>query len=170
MSVIRRTASRWLGAMIRYAPAQCQDWGHAMLRESDFVESNWSALRWALGSMAALCRYSISVELNALDRKCRELSVKRIVRRLLPLLSGVAVALIFLSICIAAFSALLHASWFDHAQQRLADRVLIVAVPETAYLAGVLALWRRRKTFAVGILSSGVLLIVHAIVHFASHV
>jgi hypothetical protein len=140
-----------------------------MLRETDFVENDWSALRWALGSMAALCRTSVSVELRALDRECRELSVKRIAQGTLPLLSGVAAALIFLSICVAIFSALLRASWFEPAQQRLVDRLLIVAVPETVYLAGVLVLWRRRKTIAVGILGSGVLLIVHAIIHFASH-
>jgi len=170
MSLTRRAASRWLRAVIRRSPAQSQEWGQAMLRESDFVEGDWPALRWALGCMAALCRYSISLELQALHRKCRELSLKRVVAGMLPLLSGAAAALIFLSFCIAAFSALLHASWFDPAQQKLADRLLIVAVPETAYLFGIVALWRRRKTFAVGLLASGVLLMAHAIMHYASHV
>jgi len=170
MSLIRRAASRWLRAVIRRSPAQSQEWGQAMLRENDFVEGDWPALRWALGSMAALCRYSISIELEALHRKCRELSLKRVAAGMLPLLSGAATALIFLSICVVAFSALLHASWFDPAQRKLADRLLIVAVPETAYLFGILALWRRRKTFAVGLLASGVLLMAHAIMHFASHV
>ena len=170
MSLIRRAASRWLCAVIWRLPAQTQEWGQAMLRENDFVEGDWPALRWALGCMAALCRYSISVELQALHRECRELSLKRVAAGMVPLLSGAATALIFLSICVAAFSAVLHASWFDPAQQKLADRLLIVAVPETAYLFGILALWRRRKTFAVGLLASGVLLMVHAIMHFASHV
>lgn len=169
MSVIRRAASRWLSAMIRYSPPRGREWANAMLRETDFVEGDWSALLWALGSMAVLCRYSVSLELRALDRKCRELSVKRMAIGTIPLLSGIAAALIFLSLCIAAFSALIHASWFDPSQQKLADRLLIVAVPETVYLAGVLALWRRRKIFAVGILGSGVLLMAHAIMHFVSH-
>jgi hypothetical protein len=159
-----------LRAVIRRVPAQSQEWGQAMLRESDFVEGDLSALRWALGCMAALCRYTISLELQALHRKCRELSLKRVVAGVLPLLSGAAAALILLGICVAAFSALLHASWFDPAQQKLADRLLIVAVPETGYLLGILAFWRRRKTFAVGLLASGVLLMAHAIMHFASHV
>jgi len=85
------------------------------------------------------------------------------------MLGGVAVAAIFLSVCIAALSSLLHAPWFDPAQQKLADRMLIVAIPETAYLASMLALWRRRRTFAVGILGAGVLLLAHAIAHFAAH-
>jgi hypothetical protein len=170
MSVIRRAALRWLRAMIRHSPAQSQEWGQAMLREGDFVEGEWPAVRWALGSMAALCRYSISLELRNLHRQCRELSLKRIAAGMLPLFSGAAAALVFLSICVAAFSALLHASWFDHAQQKLADRLFIVAIPETAYLACILALWRRRKIFAVGLLASAVLLMAHAIVHFASHV
>jgi hypothetical protein len=156
--------------MIRVSPAQSREWAHAMLRETDFVESDWSALLWALGSTMALCRYSVSLELRALERNCRELSVTRVARGTIPLLSGIAAALVFLSLCIAAFSALIHASWFDPAQQKLADRLLIVAVPETVYLAGAVALWRRKKTFAVGILGSGVLLIAHAIMHFTSHV
>jgi hypothetical protein len=153
--------------MIRHSPVASREWAEAMLRETDFVESDWSALLWALGSMAALCRYSISLELRALGR---ELSIKRVATGILPLLSGAAVALIFLSICVAAFSVLLHASSFGPVQQKLADRLLIVAVPETVYLAGVLAFWRRRKIFAVGILGSGVLLMVHALMHFVSHV
>ena len=168
--MIRKVASRWLAAMIRYSPGLSREWANAMLREIDFVEGDWSALQWALGSMAALCRYLISVELRAFHGKCRELSVKRVATGMLPLLSGAAAALIFLSICVAAFSALLHASWFNPMQQKLADRLLIVAVPETAYLAGVLAFWRRRKVFAVGILSSGALLMAHALMHFLSHV
>ena len=153
--------------MIRYSPAAGREWAQAMLRETDFVESDWSALLWALGSMAALCRYSISLELRTLRR---DLSIKRIATGILPLLSGAAAALIFLSICVGAFSAVLHASSFGPVQQKLADRLLIVAVPETVYLAGVLAFWRRRRIFAVGILSSGVLLMVHALMHFVSHV
>ena len=170
MSVIRRAALRLLRAVIRRSPAQSREWGEAMLRESDFVEGDWLALRWVLGSIAALCRHSISVELGVLRRKCREFSLKRIAAGMFPMLSGAAVALVFLSVCVAAFSVLVHASWFDHAQEKLADRLLIVAVPETAYLAGVLALWRRRKTFAMGLLALGVLLMAHAIMHYASHV
>jgi hypothetical protein len=85
------------------------------------------------------------------------------------MLGGVAVAIIFLSLCIATFAGLLHASWFSPVQQKLADRLLIVVIPETAYLASALAFWRRKKTFAVGILGAGVLLMAHAVMHFVAH-
>jgi hypothetical protein len=133
-----------------------------MLRELDFIEGEWSALRWALGSTAALCRHS-------LWRYEKAMLPKRIAKGLLALLAGIAGAAAFLAVCVAAFSGLLHASWFDPAGQKLADRLLIVAVPEAVYLVGAIAMWRRRKTVALGILLSGVVLITHAIIHFATH-
>jgi hypothetical protein len=133
-----------------------------MLRELDFIEGEWPAVLWALGSTTALCRHS-------LWRYEKALSLKRIAKETLAVVSGIAGAAAFLGICVAAFSALLHASWFDPAGQKFADRLLIVAVPEAVYLAGAAAMWRRKKTVALGILLCGVILITHAIIHFATH-
>jgi len=170
MSLIRKAASRWLTVMSRYLPAPGREWANAMLREVDFVEGDWPALLWTLGSTAALCRYSISLELGALNKNCREqLSGKRVARSMFAMLGGVAVAIIFLSLCIATFAGLLHGSWFSPVQQKLADRLLIVVIPETAYVASAVAFWRRKKTFAVGILGAGVLLMAHAVMHFVAH-
>jgi predicted nucleic acid-binding Zn ribbon protein len=171
MSAIRKAASRWLSAAIRHLPAPSQEWANAMLREMDFVEGDWPALWWVVGSGAVLCGYSIALELRALNARCRkQLSAERMASRMFPMLAGAGAALIFLGVCIAVFSSLLHAAWFNPVQHKLADRLLIVVIPETAYLAGTLALWRRRRTFAVGILGAGVLLMAHAIAHFAAHV
>jgi len=170
MSVVRKAASRWLSFVTQHLPAPAQEWAHAILREADFVEGDWTALPWVLGSTAALCRYSISLELKALNKYCREqLSAKGMAKSMFPVLGGVAAAVIFLSVCIAALSSLLQASWFDPVQHKLADRLLIVVIPETVYLASTLALWRRKRTFAVGILGAGVLLMAHAIAHFVAH-
>ena len=170
MSLIRKAASRWLTVMSRYLPAPGREWANAMLREVDFVEGDWPALLWTLGSTAALCRYSISLELGALNKNRREqLSTKRMARSMFAMLGGAAAAVIFLSLCTATFAGLLQASWFDPVQQKLADRLLIVVIPETAYLASALAFWRRKKTFAVGILGAGVLLMAHAVMHFVAH-
>jgi len=139
-----------------------------MLRETDFVEGDWSALLWVLGSAAGLCRYSVSLELRALKKKCMPLSARQVARGALPPLAGIAVSALFLTICLAALSYLL-ASGLEPGQQRLADRLLWVAVPETVYVAGVLALWRRRKGFALGIMGAGVLLLAHAITHVVTH-
>jgi hypothetical protein len=85
------------------------------------------------------------------------------------ILLGIAVAAAVLTVCVIAFSSLVHASWFQPEHARLADRLFVVVVPETFYVASVWVLWRQKKAVALGILVAGVILITHAIVHFATH-
>jgi hypothetical protein len=47
MSAIRRLASRLLSGVVRQVSSDTQEWGNAMLRELDFIESDWIALLWA---------------------------------------------------------------------------------------------------------------------------
>ena len=54
---IRRFASAILTAAVRRTSPQVRAWGEAMLREMDFVESDWAALFWAFGSAIALFRH-----------------------------------------------------------------------------------------------------------------
>ena len=49
MTLIRSFAVRTLDAVIRRAPPEIREWGTAMLREMDYIESDWEALAWALG-------------------------------------------------------------------------------------------------------------------------
>lgn len=166
--MIRIAASRLLNVLVRHLPAPSREWGNAMLRETDFVEDEWRALLWAFGSITTICRLSISWQLRLLSRKSRELFLaKDLVNRTLPLLSGIAVSAAFLSVCSAAFCGLMHASWFDPAQHKLADRLLIVVVPETVYLGSAVVFWRQRRALAIGILGSAALLMAHVIMHFA---
>jgi hypothetical protein len=53
---IRKLAAAILAAAIRRAPPEPRQWGDAMLRELDFVEGDWAALSWSLGSAAAIFR------------------------------------------------------------------------------------------------------------------
>jgi hypothetical protein len=53
---IRRLASAILTTSVRWASPGVREWGSAMLREMDFVEGDWAALFWALGSATALFR------------------------------------------------------------------------------------------------------------------
>jgi multisubunit Na+/H+ antiporter MnhB subunit len=39
---------RTLNAVVRRAPPEIREWGTAMLREMDFIESDWEALAWAI--------------------------------------------------------------------------------------------------------------------------
>ena len=43
-------ASAIFAAVIRRASPAARQWGTAMQREMDFIESDWAALFWALGS------------------------------------------------------------------------------------------------------------------------
>ena len=55
---IRGLASAILTAAVRRASPTVREWGAAMLREMDFVESDWAALLWALGSVPVLFKHS----------------------------------------------------------------------------------------------------------------
>jgi hypothetical protein len=54
---IRRLASAILTASVRWASPEVREWGNAMLHEMDFVEGDWAALFWALGSATALFKH-----------------------------------------------------------------------------------------------------------------
>ena len=51
MRLIRRLATRTLQAAVRRAAPAVREWGDAMLREMDSIESDWEALFWAIGSV-----------------------------------------------------------------------------------------------------------------------
>jgi hypothetical protein len=54
---IRRLASAILAGAFRHASQETQEWGNAMVREMDFIESDWAALFWAIGSATAILRH-----------------------------------------------------------------------------------------------------------------
>jgi len=171
MSPLRRIAVRLLTAMVRHSSPESRSWAEAMLREMDFVQSDWPALRWALGGATVLCKHALSQRINAnLLRVFNDArSLKRIAKRTPAVLAGVAVAGVVLSVCVLLLSSLTRASWFEPSLRKLADRMLVVIVPEAVYIAGAAALWQRRRPVAAGMLAAGAILMTHAIVHFATH-
>jgi hypothetical protein len=40
--------------VVRFAPVGIGEWAQALLWEKDFIESDWAALSWALGSTRIL--------------------------------------------------------------------------------------------------------------------
>lgn len=54
MSSHRNLALWIVGAVIRFAPVGLGEWAQAVLCEIDFIESDWAALSWALGSTRIL--------------------------------------------------------------------------------------------------------------------
>jgi hypothetical protein len=54
MSSLRR-ASKWIAGLgVRHAPAESRDWALAAAHELDAIESDWLALRWAVGGLRVL--------------------------------------------------------------------------------------------------------------------
>lgn len=49
-------ALKILNSVVRFASPGTKDWANAMLREMDFIENDWSALLWALGSTRILLK------------------------------------------------------------------------------------------------------------------
>jgi MYXO-CTERM domain-containing protein len=62
----RILAEGLLSALRRRASAETESWATAMLRELDYVDSDRSALWWALGGAAALWRRRRSFATGAL--------------------------------------------------------------------------------------------------------
>jgi len=54
MTLIRRLALNISDAVVQYASPGCKDWAEGLLREGELIESDWSALGWALGSTRVL--------------------------------------------------------------------------------------------------------------------
>lgn len=50
MTQLRRWAKNISCVVVRLAPSEAKEWAQATAREMEFIESDWAALRWALGS------------------------------------------------------------------------------------------------------------------------
>ena len=54
MTLIRRLAMKIAGVVVRDASPGCREWAEGVAREVEFIEDDWSALRWAIGSTRVL--------------------------------------------------------------------------------------------------------------------
>jgi hypothetical protein len=57
MTLVRRLALKISDAVVRYASPGCKEWAEGLAREVAFVEGDWAALGWALGSVRVLFDY-----------------------------------------------------------------------------------------------------------------
>jgi hypothetical protein len=57
MTYIRRLALKISDTVVDYASPGCKEWAEALAREVTFVEGDWAALGWALGSARVLFHY-----------------------------------------------------------------------------------------------------------------
>ncbi len=175
MSMARRLAYRLLNSVVRHASPDGQDWASAMLRELDFVESDWGALLWALGSTTALFRHSVPRQLRARLEKffgtTERGMLKNIKKMTAGMLWGVVIASLVLTISLLGLlraAPLLFPEWHvGHA--RFVQWLAIVGIPEAVFMATAVALWRRKRPMAAGVLLAAMVLMTHAIIHGLTH-
>ena len=133
-SLTRRLAESLLSAVAhRHAN---NDWGVAMLRELDAIESDWSALRWALGGTIAIVRRDVSLHATGV-------------------LIGVAVAALVLTACMGGLA---HLAMFH---TTVAQWLTAIVLPEIVCVVAALALWHRRRATAMGFALTAILFVAH---------
>ncbi len=170
MPILRRLAVKWLEAIVRNAPPPCRQWASAMLRELDFIESDWAALLWALGSTAAISRHWLRAWHAWIRGREEEQTMKDTAVKVAGVLLGVLIAVAVMAagafgvhgVLFRFFPALQHGGtpwpvW------------VIALVLEALLVVGTVKLWQKRRPMAVGILLAAVIFGTHFVVHMATH-
>jgi hypothetical protein len=170
MSASRKIATWLLHAVQRYSSAESHEWASAMLRELDFIESDWAALFWALGSTTAIFGHSgrelLALFENKLENK--EGNVNDNQKRVLGTMTGVGIGFL---LAVGGFVVLLVVLHLisDPARMPFPAQLAIVGVPEIIFAIIAIKLWRTRRPIAVGVLASAILLAAHVVTHVATH-
>ncbi len=172
MSAVRRLASGLLRAVLRHSSSDSQDWAKAMLRELDFMESDWAALFWALGSTTAIFRHSVPRGFRAwlgkrLDQK-EGLMKESIAKKAAGVTSGIVIAV---AVTGGAFG-LVRLLFYLFPAWDLGPMpwwVAVIVIPEMIFIVTAVALWRKRRSMAAGILLSAIVLVTHFVVHLATN-
>jgi hypothetical protein len=73
MTRLRKLAVKIADSVVRRSLPAYKDWAQATARELEFIESDWAALRWALGSwkMAASCQNAPITSMSEVPRAAR---------------------------------------------------------------------------------------------------
>jgi hypothetical protein len=165
MSAVRRAAVRTLEFVVRRMRGETRIWGDAMLREMDFVDDDWSAVRWALGGATVLCRQTL---IERAKHASTYWSRQNLGLSLNSVVSGMAVAVVVLTLSLIALAGLMRASAFARGEEKVVSGLFVVGIPVAVYVLGAVALWRRRRGLASGILAAAAILVTHGIVHLVS--
>jgi hypothetical protein len=169
MSATRRLASKLLRAILRHSSADSQEWANAMLRELDFIENDWAALFWALGSTTAIFRRSGRGLKAWLGNYSEEGRMNSIGKRAVGVASGVAIAgmLVLCAFGLLLLSAhLFPGLGLDHLEWT--HWLTVIVIPEVVFIIAAVALWRKKGPLAVGILLSAVMLAMHFVIHLTT--
>jgi len=144
-----------------------------MLRELDFIESDWAALFWALGSTTAIFRQRSTRGLKALFGKSSEREgehMNNIGKKAVGVVSGFVVASLLV---VGAFALLILSSrlfpalGLDHLEWT--HWLTVIVMPEMIFIIAAVKLWNKRRSVAAGILLSAITLITHFVIHVAAN-
>ncbi len=153
MFAMRRLAARLLRRIPRGSSGVGREWAAGMLRELDFIESDWEALFWALGCRMAILRISARRSwFRFAHARPLEHLMRGILRKCAAALSGVAIA----GILVVSVFALLEVPFrlFPSFAERTPwlPWLTVGAIPATIFNVAVVAFWRKRRPTAIGIL------------------
>jgi hypothetical protein len=170
MGAPRTLAERLLRAMVRLAPEESRDWANAMLAELDFIEGDWTALFWALGSATAILRHASAGWRRWISRKQRseEGRMNSTGKKAISFASGALLALM-LSLSVFGLQVLLAMLFPGLGLLRMqwTHLIAVVFVPEIVFVVSAILLWRKRTPVAAGILLTAVVMGMHVAIHFA---
>jgi len=171
MSFPRRVATELLRAMLRLSPEESREWASAMLRELEFIEGDWEALFWSLGCTTAIFRRSGRPLLSWVIRQLgfEEGRMSDFQRRAVGVFSGIGLAIV-LTICFMVVTHLSgHIFGFTDSPWMMRVAAVMAVVLEVVFVASVIALWRKRRPMAVGILLTATLLGTHFAMYISTH-
>jgi len=169
MAMPRRLAAALLRAVLRLAPERSHDWARAMLHELEFIDGEWAALYWALGSATAILRQAASSWKSWLPRKSKEeAEMSNTGKKAMGVGLGALSALMLVGCAFAVLRIagllfpgldLEHAEWTHW--------LAVIVIPETIFVVTAVLLWRKRGPVAAGILTTALMIGLHVAVHLS---
>lgn len=171
MGTPRNLAATLLGAAARYAPPESREWAYAMLRELDFIEEDWPALFWALGSAGAIARHAACNWRSWItnEKQTEEGKMNSNGKKIAGVASGAGLALLlaFAGMGLVEFLEFMFPS-LGLGHMHWPHFIGAILIPEIVFVISAILLWRKRPPVAVGILLMGAAIGVHVAVHFAT--
>ena len=169
MGAPRTLAATLLRAAVRLVPDVSREWATAMLRELDFIEGDWAALFWALGSTTAILRHAAVVWRTWLFQNGnQEAGMNNTGKKALGVGLGILSALALVGCLFAGLrivSILFPGLGLEHSGW--AYWLAVMAIPEAIFVVATVLLWRKKGPVAAGILATGLAMALHVGVHFA---
>ena len=171
MSLSRRFATALLRAILRHSSPENQEWANGMLRELDFIQSDWEALFWSLGCTTAIFRHFARGfgRRFGLHSGQKENHMENVGKKAVGVVSGIGIAA---GLAVVIFGILMLTFHFfpvlESGRVPWIPWLVVMILPEAIFIVSAVALWRKKRPVAVGILLSAAILATHFIMHIAS--